>query len=235
MPFSVYIAKPPVGGGYGPNIYKVGKTTEVDVQSRISALNDSGSNYPTTNGQNWELVDEFSLATEEQMDAFEGAMAAGLGTGLDPRGTGATELFESTALDLDVQDAAMSGIKALVEDGLLDLGTVTNLAAEHGADAVVTADLNLQSGTGDVTADTVDLIVELVWALLPLALPALGIGLALWRGKRIYRWGKRQWEHRLKYWQAAAPPRLAEPEDITEADQVFKRASAAKKDRQRPS
>ena len=185
MPFSVYIASPPVGGGYGPDIYKVGKTTEEDVQSRVAALNDSGSNYSTANGENWELVDHFNLASAEQMDAFEDAMAARLGTGMDPQGTGATELFESTALEMDVHDAAVGGIRTLLEDGLLDAGTVTSLAAEHGSDAVMAVASNLQSSTGDVTADTVDLIAELVWELLPLALPALGIGLALWRGKRF--------------------------------------------------
>ena len=235
MPFSVYIAKPPVGGGYGPNIYKVGKTTEEDVQSRVAALNDSGSNYPTANGENWELVDQFTLGSQEQMDAFEDAMAAGLGTGLDPQGTGATELFESAALEVDVHEAAVSGIKTLVEDGLIDVGTVARLATEHGPDAAAAAASHLQSATGEVTADTVDLIAELVWELLPLALPALGIALALWRGKRIYGWLKGQWEHRLEHWQTAAPPRPSEPKDITEADQAFERARAATENRPRPS
>ena len=99
MPFSVYIAKPPADGGYGPHIYKVGKTTEEDVESRISALNDAGSNYPTSNGENWELVDHFEFANQEQMDTFETAMVANLGAGLDPKGTGATELFQSTTLN----------------------------------------------------------------------------------------------------------------------------------------
>ena len=235
MPFSVYIARPPVGGGYGPDIYKVGKTTEEDVHSRVAALNDSGSNYPTANGENWELVDQFSLASAEQMDTFEHAMAEGLATGLDPQGTGATELFESTALEVDVHDAAMAGIKALVEDGLLDVGTVTSLAAEHGPDAAVTAASHLQPATGNVTADTVDLIAELVWELLPLALPALGIGLALWRGKRIYGWVKGQWQHRLEHWRTTAPPRPDEPTDIREADQAFERARESMQDRTRTS
>lgn len=45
--------------GYPPDIYKVGMTTEVDVGDRVVALNDSGSNYPTDNGANWELHEHF--------------------------------------------------------------------------------------------------------------------------------------------------------------------------------
>ena len=62
MPFGVYIAKSPADGGYGPYICKVGKTTEEDVESRVSALNDAGSNYPTSNGENWELAHHFEFA-----------------------------------------------------------------------------------------------------------------------------------------------------------------------------
>ena len=236
MPFSVYIAKPPVGGGYGPNIYKLGKTTEEDVQSRVAALNDSGSNYPTANGENWELVDQFSLASPEHMGAFEDAMAAELGAGLDPQGTGATELFESAALDADVHDAALSGIKGLVETGLLDVGSVTSLAAEHGTQAAAAATEHLNPSTGELTEDAVDLVAEMVWELLPWALSfsALGIGLALWRGKRIYSWVKGEWEHRLGYWRTNAPPRPTEPQDVTEADQPFERARAEMENRQHP-
>ena len=234
MAFSVYVAKPPSGGGYEPHIYKVGKTSEEDVQSRIAALNDSGSNYPTANGENWELVHQFSLANHDQMDAFESAMAEGLGTGLDPIGTGATELFESATLEVDVHDAALSAIKTLVENGLLEVGAIAKLAAAHSAEAAETATAHLQSSTDGLTEDAVDLIAELVWELLPLALEALGIGLALWRGKRIYGWVKGQWEHRLEYWRTAAPTRPTEPKEVTEADQAFKRARAAMEDRQRP-
>lgn len=79
-----------------------------------------------------------------------------------------------------------------------------------------------------------DLIAELVWDLLPLALPALGIGLALWRGKRIYNWLKAHWEQRLQYWRTVAPPtRPPEPEDVTAADQAFERVRAAIDDRQK--
>ena len=163
MPFSVYIAKPPAGGDCGPHIYKVGKTTEEDVQSRIAALNDAGSNYPTANGENWELVDHFNLANQEQMDAFESAMAAHLGTGLDPQGTGATELFESAALDADVHDAALTAVKSLAETGLVDVGAVANLAAEHGTAAAATAAAHLDPSTDDLTEDAVNLIAELVW------------------------------------------------------------------------
>ena len=234
MPFSVYVAKPPPDGGYEPHIYKVGKTTEEDVQSRIAALNDSGSNYLTANGENWELVDQFSLANQDQMDAFESAVAEEIGTGLDPMGTGATELFESAALEVDVHDAALSAIKTLVEIGLLEVGAIAKLAAAHGAEAAATATAHLQSSTDGLTEDAVDLIAELVWELLPLALPALGIALALWRGKRIYSWVKGQWEHRLEYWRTAAPPRPPEPKDVTEADQAFKRARAATDNRRQP-
>ena len=227
MPFSVYIAKPPAGGGYEPHIYKVGKTTEESVESRIAALNDSGSNYPTANSENWVLIDHFSLANQGQMDAFESVLAEELGAGLDPQGTGATELFQSAALEVDVHEAALTAIKTLVENGLVDVGAVANLAVEHGAEAAATAAAHIQSSTDSLTEDAADVIAELVWELLPLALPALGIGLALWRGKRIYGWVKGQWEHRLEYWRNAAPPRPTEPKDVTEADQAFKRARAA--------
>lgn len=234
MPFSVYIAKPPAGGGYAPNVYKVGKTTEEDVGSRVAALNDSGSNYPTANGENWDLIDHFSLASAEQMDGFENAMAEELGTGLDPLGTGATELFESAALEADVHDAAMAGIKTLVESGLLDVGTVASLAAEHGTDGAMAAASALQSATGDITAaDAADLIAELVWELLPLAVPGLGIGLAVWRGKRIIGWMKGQWQQvHLQHWQTNTP-RPVKPKDIAEGDDTFKRARAARQERQR--
>ena len=234
MPFSVYIAKPPVGGGYGPNIYKVGKTTEAEVQSRVAALNDSGSNYPTDNGENWELIDQFRLASQDQMDAFEDVMAAELGAGLDPQGTGATELFQSAALDVDVHDAALSGIKALVEEGLLDVGSVSRLAAEHGTRGTAAATEHLNSPTGDLSQATLDVISEVVWDLLPLAFPALGIGLALWRGKRIYSWAKGQWELRLEYWRTKASPRPPEPQDVREADQAYERARAALENRRQP-
>ena len=234
MPFSVYIAKPPLGGGYDPNIYKVGKTTDVDVQSRVAALNDSGSNYPTADGENWELIDQFSLASQDQMDAFEDAMASELGTGSDPLGTGATELFESAALDVDVHDAALWGIKTLVEMGLLDIESVTCLAAEHGLEAAATAAAHLSASPTGLTEDALDLSAEIIWELLPFAFPALGIGLALWRGKRIYNWMKGQWEHRLEYWRTNASPRPTEPQDVTEADQAFERARAAMENRQQP-
>lgn len=229
MPFSVYIAQPPVGGGYGRDIYKVGKTTEEDVQSRVAALNDSGSNYPTANGENWEMVDQFSLASQEQMDVFEDAMMLGLGTGVDPQGTGATELFASTALEVDVHNAALSAIKTLLENGLIDVTAVRDFAAESGPESTGTAMAALPASMDHLTEDVVGLIAEFVWDALPWALPALGIGVAVWRGKRIYGWMKRRRKDRLEYWRATAPPRPPEPSDITEADKAFERARAAKK------
>ena len=231
MPFSVYIAKPPTGGGYDPNIYKVGKTTEADVTSRVDALNDAGSNYPTANGENWVLVDHFEFANQEQMDAFESTMATNLGTGVDPHGTGATELFQSTALEADVQDAALAALKALVEQGLVDVATVAALAAEHGACMSAGTAETLLASAGDLPEQTVEEIAGLVLELLSVGVPVLGIALLVWRGKRIYSALKHQWDARTKHWKSVAPPRPAEPEEVTEADAAFRRASAAAQNR----
>ena len=232
MPFSVYVAKPPAGGGYDPHIYKVGKTTEEYVQSRIAALNDAGSNYPTANAENWVLVDHFRFAHQEQMDAFESAMAANLGTGLDPLGTGATELFESAALVADVRDAARAAVKTLVENDLVDVGAVANLAAEQGTTATATAAAQLRPSTEDLPEDAVELIVEVVLELLPVAFPALGIGLALWRGKRIYSWLRGEWEEALERARSAGPRRPMEPSEVTEARTALKQAREAMESRQ---
>lgn len=231
MPFSVYIAKPSTGAGYDPNIYKVGKTTEADAQSRVDALNDAGSNYPTVNGENWVLVDHFKFANQEQMDAFETAMAANLGTGVDPQGAGATELFESAAIDADVHDAALAAVQALVEQGLIDVATVAALAAEHGAHISAGATEALLASAGDLPEETVEEIADLVLELLSVGVAVLGIALLVWRGKRIYSALKDQWDARTKHWKSVAPPRPAEPEEVTEADEAFRRANAAAENR----
>lgn len=171
MPYSVYIAKPPAGGGYAENIYKIGKTTEPNVESRVMALNDAGSNYPTANGENWQLVDLFVFASDEQMGAFEGKMASILGAGADPKGTGATELFASASLDGDVLAAARSGIESLGGRGLLQ--------SEHG--------VSLLEKLAELGTETlVDLLAG--------AVPLVGVGLAVWRGQRIYRWAQGMWQ-----------------------------------------
>ncbi len=227
MSFSVYIAKPPAGGGYGPLIHKVGKTTEGDVQSRVAALNDTGSNYPTDNGENWELVDHFTFANQPQMDAFEGAMAANLGAGLDPRGTGATELFESAAIDDDIREAALAAVKTLFENDLVDVGAIAGLAAKNGM-----AVPQLPSSTDDLPEEVVEEAVGWFLNLLAAGVPVVGIGLAVWRGKRIYRWIRGEWEQALKRARLKAPPRPPEPMEVTEARRDLERARKATEFRQ---
>ena len=214
MPFSVYIAQPPTGGGYDPGIYKVGKTAEADVTSRVDALNDAGSNYPTANGEDWVLVDHFEFASQEQMDAFEGAMAANLETGVDPLGTGATELFESAALDADVHDAAVAAVGTLVDGGLIDVGTVAELAIEHGVDGAAE---RLHAAAGDLPEEATEAIAEAVLELLSIGVPVLGIALLMWRGKRIYRWIRDEWGRSSNRARSTAPPRPAEPPEVAKA------------------
>ena len=227
MPFSVYIAKPPADGGYGPHIYKVGKTTEEDVGSRISALNDAGSNYPTSNGENWELVDHFEFANQEQMDTFETAMVANLAAGLDPKGTGATELFQSTTLSEDVHQAAKAAAESLVESNLVDVGSVVNLAAEHGI-----AGAQLYASTGDLPQEAVGQVADWLLELLTIGVPVLGIGLLLWRGKRVYQWLAGQWEQASDRARSAAHPRPTEPPEVTEARRELEQARRAMDSRQ---
>lgn len=214
MPFSIYIAKPPTGGGYDPDVYKVGKTTEADVQSRVYALNDAGSNYPTADGENWELVHHFEFASQEQMDAFENAMALNLGTGVDPLRTGAMELFESAALDTDVHDAALAAVKTLIERGLVDVATVTELAVEHG---VKGAAERLNAVASDLPEEALEVTADLVLELLTIGVPVLGIAILLWRGKRIYGWIRDEWERASNRARCTAPPRPAEPPEVAKA------------------
>ena len=216
MPFSVYIAKPPTGGGYDPDIYKIGKTTEADVQSRINALNDAGSNYPTANSENWELGDHFEFANQAQMDAFESVMAANLGTGVDPQGMGATELFQSAAFDTDVHDAALAALKTLVERGLVDIGAVAELAAEHGAPMIAGA-AKLHASAGDLSEEAVEEIADLLLELLSIGVPVLGIVLLLWRGKRIYGWFRDEWGQASDRARSTVRPRPTEPPEVTKA------------------
>ncbi|MDE2907337.1 MAG: hypothetical protein OXQ28_14780 [Acidobacteriota bacterium] len=232
MPFSVYIARPPAGGGYDPDIYKVGKSTEADVTSRVDALNDAGSNYPTANGENWELVDHFEFASQEQMDAFESAMAANLDTGVDPLGTGATELFESAALDTDVHDAALAAVGTLVEDGLIDVETVAELAVEHGVGGAAE---RLRAATGDLPEEAVEETADMVLELLSIGVPVLGIALLLWRGIRIYGWIMGEWGRASDQARSAAPPRPSEPPEVAKARReldLARRAMDSKRQRQ---
>lgn len=226
MPFSVYVAKPPADGGYGPHIYKVGKTTEGDVESRVSALNDAGSNYPTSNGEDWELVDHFEFASMEQMDAFEAAMLDNLAAGVDPMGTGATELFQSTALDEDVHQAAHAAVASLVENNLVDVGSVASLAAKHGIAGAHVA------SAGDLPEEAVDQVAAWVLDLLATGAPVLGIVLLLWRGKRVYRWLAAEWEQASDRARSAAQPRPTEPPAVTEARRGLAQARKAMDSRQ---
>ena len=224
MPFSVYIAKPPAGGGYDPDIHKVGKTTEADVQSRVDALNDAGSNYPTANGENWALVDHFQFASQGRMDAFESAMAANLGTGVDPLGTGATELFQSDALDAAVHDAAVAAVGTLVERGLIDVEAVAELAAEHGVGGAAE---RLHAAAGDLPGEAVEETADVVLELLSIGVPVLGIALLLWRGKRIYGWIRDEWRLASDRARSTARPRPAEPPDVAKAREALNRARKA--------
>ena len=227
MPFSVYIAKPPAGGGYGPHIYKVGKTTEEDIESRVSALNDAGANYPTSNGENWELVDHFEFASQEQMDTFETAMVENLAAGLDPKGTGAMELFRSTTLHEDVDEAAQAAAASLVEHNLVDVGSVFNLAAKHGI-----AGAQLDASTGDLPEEAVEQAAGWLLELLAIGVPVLGIGLLLWRGKRVYQWLAGEWEQASNRARSAAQTRPTEPPAVTHARRELEQARKAMNSRQ---
>lgn len=229
MPFSIYIAKPPTGGGYDPDIYKVGKTTEADVQSRIYALNDAGSNYPTADGENWELVNHFEFASQEQMDAFENVMALNLGAGVDPLRTGATELFESAALDTDVHDAALAAVKTLVERGLIDVATVAELALEHGVEGAAVR-LNAAS---DLPEEAFNATADLVLELLANGVPVLGIAILLWRGKRMYGWIRDEWRRASNRARCTAPPRPAEPPEVAKARRELELARRAMESKRR--
>ena len=226
MQHSVYIAKPPAGGGYDRDIYKVGKTTEADVQSRIASLNDPGSNYPTANGENWELVDHFTFANRQQMDAFEGAMAENLRAGVDPHGTGATELFQSAALDESVREAALAAGKTLIENGLVDAGEVTNLAAKHGMTGA-----QIDASTEGLPGEAVEEIAAWFLELLAIGVPVVGVGLLLWRGNRIYGWFRREFEQASERARSEAPPRPMEPREVTEARKALDLARKATESR----
>ena len=227
MPFSVYIAKPPVGGGYGPQIYKVGKTTEPDVQSRVESLNDEGSNYQTANGENWELVDHFAFENRQQMNAFDDAMAANLGTGVDPHGTGATEMFMSAALGEDVRDSALAAGKTLIDEGLVDAKAVARLAAENGIAAT-----QFDASADDLPEEAVEEIAVWFLELLAIGASVVGVGLLLWRGKRIYGWFRKEWEQASERARSEAPPRPVGPEEVAEARRALELARDETESRQ---
>ena len=223
MPYSVYVARPPQDGGYGQHIYKVGKTTEDNVESRIAALNDAGSNYPTASGENWELIDHFEFETQEQMDAFETAMATTLGAGVDPLGTGATELFESALLDDDVQHAAQAAAETLVRDNLVDAGAVASLAAQRGL-----ADVQLDASAEELSEEAVERVAGWLLELLVVGIPVLGIVLWWWRGNRAYRRFKQKWDEARSRTRSPRKPREPQRPEATAAVRELQQALAAR-------
>ena len=226
MAYSVYIAKPPSGGGYPADVYKIGRTTETNVEDRISGLNDGDTNYRTINDENWELYQKFEFQNEEQMEAFEAAMMEHLNAGIDPHATGATELFRSSDLDEDVAQAVQVSFRDLVEAGYVDPTQIANLAEANGmappgsateiADFV---DLSAEA-INEVLDETSRWLVELVLAGIPIA----GFGITIWRVKRITKWIKRLYGKSQVAAKKRKISREPEPDKVAAARAAFEAA-----------
>ena len=224
MPYFVYIAKPPAGGGYPPDTFKIGMTTEGHVGDRITALNNSGSNYTTADGAEWELHQQFEFNNAEQMEAFEAAMMERLDAGTDRLGTGATELFHSSDPLEDITEAARGSFKALVEEGHLDPAEIASIAEANGiappgsaADFAELADLSPEAAEF-VIEKSADWLFEVLMAGTTIG----GVGIVVWRGQRILRWGKRLWKQSQASAQKEQAPRAAEPDQVTLALEAFR-------------
>ena len=224
MDYSVYIAKPPVGGGYAPDIYKIGMTTEVNVGDRVAALNDLGSNYPTANGANWELHEHFVFESAEQMKAFETAMMERLNVGADPLSSGATELFRSSNPDADITQAAQAAFRDLVEGGLITPTEIANLAEAN--DMAPPGSANEIADVTDLSPEIADIALEKsaswLFELVMAGFSVGGIGIAVWRGQRIIGWARRLWQQSQAAARRTNAPRAPEPNSVTQARAAYK-------------
>lgn len=226
MAYSVYIAKPPMGGGYPPDVYKVGRTAETYVNDRISALNDGDSNYLTANDENWELHQQFEFQNTEQMQAFEAAMMKHLKTGIDPHDTGATELFRSSNLDEDIAQAARASFRDLVEAGYVDPLQIANLAETR--DIAPTGSATEIADLTDLSTDALNIVfdktsgwlLELVMAGVPIA----GFGITIWRVNRISKWIKRLFKESQSEAKEIIVSRKPEPDRVAQARADFRAA-----------
>ena len=219
MPFSVYIAKPPMGGGYDPKIYKIGMTTQDDVRDRVAGLNAPGSNYPTGNGEDWELYQRFEFEDAEQMKAFESAMMKHLDTGVDPLGQGATELFRSSDIDADIEQAAIHSFRDMVEAGYVDPTEVLN--AEY-ASGMLADSVDLGSELLEVAPEE---FAQLILKLLLAGGSVGGIFIAVWRGKRLFDWIRTQYRLSQKAARKRKIQRTKEPSSVTQARAAFQAMS----------
>ncbi len=223
MAYSVYIARPPIGGGYPPGTYKIGMTTETSVMDRIEALNDVGSNYPTANGANWSRHDQFEFETAEQMEAFEASMMQHLDVGFDPLGTGAMELFQSSNLEADIADATSHALKDLVELGHINPTEIARAAEASGiappGSAAEFADLAGLSP--EVTELVLDKSTDWLFELLVAGTGIGGVAIAVWRGRRLYRWATRLWKQSEAEARKADPPRSPESSEVTLAREDY--------------
>lgn len=226
MAYSVYIAKPPLGGGYPPDVYKVGRTTEAYVKDRISALNDGDSNYLTDNGENWELHQQFEFQNEEQMRAFDAAMMKHLETGIDPHATGATELFRSSSLDEDIAQAARASFRDILEAGYVAPLQIANLAetrniAPIGSATEIAGLTGLSTEASNIVFDkTSDWLLELVMSGVPIA----GFGITIWRINRISKWVKRLFKESQSEAKKSIVSRKPEPDRVAQARAAFRAA-----------
>ncbi len=223
MAYIVYIAKPPSGGGYPPEVYKVGRTTETNVKDRISALNDGDSNYPTTNNENWELHQQVELESAEHMQAFEAAMMEHLGAGIDPHATGATELFSSSNLDEDIARAMQLSFRDLIEKGYIDPMQVADLAEANNIAPIGSATeiVDLTDLSTEALDSVYDEIARWLFELVMAGIPIVGFGITIWRVKRIYKWVKRLYRESQSEAKKNVVSREPEPDRVAQARAAY--------------
>ncbi len=223
MPYTVYIAKPPPGGGYPQDTYKVGLTTEENVGDRVASLNDPGSNYATANGADWEVHHQFEFENAEQMEAFEAAMKERLDAGMDPLGSGATELFHSSDSEADITEAARGSYNDLANDGYIDPAEIASMAEAEGMGSLESmagsTDLaELSPEALDVTAEaSTDWIFDLLLSGTAIG----GLGIAVWRGHRLLGWTKRLWQESQNAARERGGARGVEPEKVRKAIEAY--------------
>jgi len=205
-------------------VYKIGRTTEPDVGDRVSALNSPGSNYPTANGADWEIQEQFVFANADQMTAFESAMIERLDAGVDPLGTGATELFRSSDLDADVTQALQAALRDLVEGDYISRSEIAHLAeasdlAPPGSASEIA---DLAELPPELAEEALDKSVSWLFELAMMGTAVGGIGIAIWRGKRLLGWARHLWEQSKTAARKQGVMREAEPESVTHARAAFR-------------